>query len=408
MLLVLGAVAAVLALIHIKSAHAASIEHGTVPETAPLAEVALVKRQPISTDLSIAGEFVPYQEIEVHAKVAGYIRRIMVDIGDRVRAGQTLAVLEVPELAAQLQGADASVKHTLQEIIRTENEKSRAEADHAALHAAAERLRQAAAARPGLIAQQELDDAMAKDRASEAQVQAAQAAVLASRQQLDVRRAARLQVSSMADYTRITAPFSGVITWRYADTGSLVQAGTSNSNSQPVVKLAEVDVLRLRIPVPEDLASSVHLGEAADVRVTATGEHFPGTVTRFTGSLDRATRTMQVEIDVPNKQHRISPGMFAQVKLQIQNDPNALTIPVQAVERANGKSQVLVVDGSNIIEQRTIRTGIEAPSDVEVTAGLHEGDRVVVGNAGMFRPGEHVRPRTTQLIAAGTSEGDSQ
>jgi multidrug efflux pump subunit AcrA (membrane-fusion protein) len=212
-----------------------------------------VRRAPLSNTLSIAGEFLPYQEVELHAKVAGYIKNINVDIGDHVHAGQVLAVLEIPELVAELQGAGAGVRHSQQEIMRAQNEVNGAEADYAALHAAATRLRQASDARPGLIAAQELDDATAKDRSAEAQVEGAKSALAASRQQLEVSQADQQHYAALSDYSRITAPFDGVVTWRYADTGSLIQAGTSNISSLPVVKLSQVDMLRLRIPVPESL-----------------------------------------------------------------------------------------------------------------------------------------------------------
>ena len=104
----------------------------------------------------------------------------------------------------------------------------------------------------------------------------------------------------MQDYSHIVAPFDGIVTFRYADTGALIQSGTSNVSSMPVVKVAQVNVLRLRIPVPESIAAGVRIGDTAQVRVQASGEKFPGKVARFTGSLDRSTRTMQVEIDVPN------------------------------------------------------------------------------------------------------------
>ena len=218
-------------------------------DSTPRAAVVVVRRAPVEKSLTVAGEFVPFQEVELHAKVAGFIRHINVDIGDRVRAGQVLATLEVPELNAQVSGAEAGVRHSQEEIGLAKSEVTRAEANHTALHMAAERLRQAAAARPGMIAQQELDDAEAKDRASEAQVAVAKSTVAAQEQQLDVAKAERMHYSSLADYSKITAPFDGIVTWRYADTGALIQAGTSNAGSMPVVKVAEVSTLRLRIPV---------------------------------------------------------------------------------------------------------------------------------------------------------------
>jgi RND family efflux transporter MFP subunit len=368
--------------------------------TTPTAATVSVERAPLANTLSIAGEFLPWQEVELHAKVAGYIKKINVDIGDRVHAGQTLAVLEVPELNAQVAGAAAGVMHSKDEIQRAQNEVTRAEAAHASLHAAYERLHQASQARPGLIAEQELDDTFAKDRTSDAQVEAAKSGLSAALQQLQVSRAAHQQVTVMQDYSHIVAPFDGIVTFRYADTGALIQAGTSNASSMPVVKVAEVSVLRLRIPVPESVAAGVRLGDAAQVRVQASGETFPATGTRFTGSLDRSTRTMQVELDVPNKDYRLSPGMFADVTLKIQNRPNALTIPVTALHRSGSTATVLLVDSSNHVQQRTVKTGVEDPERVEITAGVNEGDRVIVGNLNAYQAGELVQPKPSKMANA--------
>ncbi|MBZ5664348.1 MAG: efflux RND transporter periplasmic adaptor subunit [Acidobacteriia bacterium] len=366
-------------------------------DTPPPAAVVQVRRTPLSNTLSIAGEFIPYQEVELHAKVAGYIRSISVDIGDRVHKGQVLAVLEIPELVAQLQEAGAGVRHSQEEITHAQNEVSRAEADHAALHAAATRLRQASEARPGLIAEQELDDATAKDRSSEAQVDAAKSALSASRQQLEVSQADQQHYAALSEYSRITAPFDGVVTWRYADTGSLIQAGTSNISSLPVVKLSQVNVLRLRIPVPESLAASVRDGEPAEIHVKATDKRFTGKVMRSTDSLDRSTRTMQVEVDVPNKDYKLTPGMYADVSLRVQNDPNALTLPLQAISRGADKTTVLLVNSQDHVEEREIRTGIEGSDRIQVLSGLNEGDRVIVGNLSKYRPGQHVDPKLSTM-----------
>ncbi len=361
------------------------------------AAVVQVRRAPLSNTLSIAGEFLPYQEVELHAKVAGYIRSISVDIGDHVKKGRVLAVLEIPELTAQLQAATAGVRHSQDEITHAQNEVSRAEADHAALHAAASRLKQASEARPGLIAEQELDDAIAKDRSTEAQVESAKSALSASRQQLQVSQADQQHYAALSEYSRITAPFDGVVTWRYADTGSLIQAGTSNVSSEPVVKLSQVNVLRLRIPVPESLAASVHDGEPADIRVKATGEHFSGKVIRSTDSLDRSTRTMQVEIDVPNQDYKLTPGMYADVSLQVQNDPHALTLPIQAINRGEDKATVLLVNAQSQVEEREIHMGIEGSDQVQILSGLNEGDRVIIGNLNKYRPGQHVEPKMSAM-----------
>jgi len=394
---VLVCVSGILVVQHVR---ATAPQPGETQTAIPKASIAVVSRAPVSNTLSVAGEFLPFQEVEIHAKVAGYIKQINVDIGDRVRAGQTLAKLEIPELGAQVEGADASVRHSAEEISRARNEVTRAQASHEALHAAATRLQQAAAARPGLVAQQEIDDSIAKDRAAEAQVDAAKSALLAAQQQLDMSKATRTQIGAMWDYSHIVAPFSGIITWRYADTGALVQAGTSNASAQPVVKLAEIDTLRLRVPVPESLAASIRLGSPADVTVQATKEHFVAKVARFTDSLDRSTRTMQVEFDIPNHDSHLAPGMFADVVLQVQKHAQTLTVPVQAVQTEKGAASVLVLDSHNRIMARPITTGLEEPSKIEVVSGLKEGDRVIVGNLSTYHDGEVVDPKLSRLAEA--------
>jgi RND family efflux transporter MFP subunit len=373
------------------------------PTSIPKAAVAVVEKGRISNSLSVAGEFTPYQEVELHAKVAGYVRKMYVDIGDHVRAGQVLAVLEVPELNAQVQGAQAGVRHSTEEITRAKSEVSRAQASHDALHAAAMRLEQASKARPGLIAEQELEDAQARDRESEAQVAAAKSALGASEQQLEISRASQSQVSAMQDYSRIVAPFDGVVTWRYADTGALIQAGTSNASSAPVVKLAEVDTLRLRVPVPESIAARVHVGMPASIQVQATEETLTGTVKRYTDSLDRSTRTMQVEIDVPNKAHKLAPGMYANVTLEMQNIPDAITIPIQALMQSGNNSSVMIVTAENRVERREVKLGAQDSNKVQVLSGLKEGDRVIAANLSSFQSGQTVEPRQAS-IAAGRPE----
>jgi RND family efflux transporter MFP subunit len=369
------------------------------------AAVAPVERGTIANSLSIAGQFIPYQNVELHAKVAGYIKNIYVDIGDRVHTGEVLAVLEIPELVAQVDASKAAVHRAEEEIQRSKSEVSRAEADNVALHANAVRLINTDKTRPGLIAQQELDDATAKDRASQAQVDAAKSALSAAQQQLAVAKADQQHYAALGDYARIIAPYDGVVTWRYADTGALVQAGTSNTSGLPVVTVAQVNVLRLRIPVPESLAAKVRVGDTADVHVQATGEHFTGKVTRFTDALDPSTRTMQVEIDVPNPKYELQPGMYADVTLEANSRSDALTIPITAVQRSANKNSVLVVDANNRVQKREVKLGIESPNRAEILSGLNEGERVIVGNLGSYQVGETVQPRRAAFTTAENIQG---
>ncbi len=361
--------------------------------TLPVAPVVRVGRTPLSNRLEVAGEFLPFQEVEIHAKVAGYIRKIYVDIGDRVHAGQLLAELEVPEMTAQVEGAQAVVQRSQEDILSAKSALARAAADYAALHAQYDRLRQASGARPGLIAQQELDDAEAKDLSAKAQVEAARSELASREQGLGAAQADHRHYASLADYSHITAPFDGIVTWRYADTGTLLQAGTANSGSMPAIKLAQVNLLRLRLPVPESLAGYVHIGDTARIHVQATGAQLTGKVVRTTGELDLATRSLQVEIDLDNKDGKLTPGMYADVTLNIQRSGNGLTIPVEAVDRSQSAPFAFVVDHQGHIEKRTLHLGMETPRFIEVIDGLQEVEHVVVANLSSFQPGEAVEAK---------------
>jgi RND family efflux transporter MFP subunit len=339
----------------------------------------------------VAGELLPYQEVDLHAKVSGYIREIKVDIGDRVKAGQLLAVLDVPEISAQVSGAQAGIDRSKQEIERTRSMLARAEADHSALHAAFTRLEQASNTSPGLIAQQELDDARARDSASGAQVDAAASELAAMQQGYVAAQSEHLQYTSLADYARIAAPFAGVITWRFADKGALLQAGTSNASSMPVVKLAEVDKLRLRLPVQESLAGLVRVGSKAAIHIEAVHQDLEGVVVRTTGELDPTTRTLQVEIEVDNHSAALTPGMYADVTLKLDAASDTLSVPVTAVARSGTERAVFVVRSDGAVEKRSVTTGIETADRVEIRSGVAAGEQVITNNLGSYQPGQKVR-----------------
>jgi RND family efflux transporter MFP subunit len=358
------------------------------------AAVAVADRRAIANALTISGEFRPFQDVDVHAKVAGYIKVIYVDVGDHVKEGQTLAILEVPELAAQLAGADAGARRAAEEIGRAKGDLQRAQSTHAAMHSAYSRLNDAAKTRAGLVAQQELDDSQAKDLEAEAQVSSAKAALSAAQQELEVAQANQKQVSALSDYTRITAPFAGVITNRYADTGALVAAGTSTSTQAiPVVRIAQISVLRLVLAIPESLAGQIHLKDPVKVRVQALNEDIEGKVSRFADSLDMQTRTMETEIDCQNRDGRLLPGMYTDTQLLLSEKKNTLTIPLEAVVRNGEDATVLAVNSQDLLEERHVKLGVEDNSRVEVLSGLTDGDRVVIGNRSQFHSGQRIKPK---------------
>jgi len=356
--------------------------------------VALARESPISDMITLSGEFRPFQEVDVHAKVAGYIRKIYVDVGDHVKTGQTLAILEVPELDAQLQGAEAAIRRSQDAIRRAQGDLKRAESLHQATHLDYTRLKQASEARPGLIAEQELDNAQAKDREGEAQISADEAAFSEARNQLDVASAEQKQLSAMSGYAQIVAPFDGVITKRYVDTGALVQAGTSsNAQAVPVVSVAQTDLFRLTLAVPESAVPMIRLGTTVTVHVQALNRDFEGKVARFANAVNQETRTMHTEVDVRNPSRSIVEGMYAEVKLTLAKSDHALAVAIQAVSREGSHTTVLVVNSNDQIEEREVHLGIEGANQVEVVAGLKPNDRVVMGSRSDFRPGERVDPK---------------
>jgi RND family efflux transporter MFP subunit len=373
--------------------------------TAPTAQVAAAQRGDISHVLTLAGQFQPYQVVDVHPKVSGYMKRINVDIGDVVKQGDILAVLEVPELKAQLEQTVFELQQSNEEIIRAQHEINRAEAMHAAEHAESDRLKQAAASQPGLIAQQELDDAQAKDLSSEAQVDAAKAAMAAAKEHAGAAQAANQRVQALENYTTVIAPIAGVVTWRYADTGALIQGGT-NSNSQdlPIVRLAQSGLLRLRVPLPEDDVRFVHIGDALQVRVDAISRAFTGKIVRFTRNVNFETRTMETEVDVENKDLSIAPGMYANTLLQLAHVRNVVTVPVEALVLNGSQQTVYALDSANHIQIRNVEVGLEGSKLAEIKSGLNPGDKVLMGGQDRYHEGEEVTPLAVKTPASETAE----
>ncbi|HUV69041.1 MAG TPA: efflux RND transporter periplasmic adaptor subunit [Terracidiphilus sp.] len=398
-----AAAMALCALLPFTACHSSAGTSDANAASIPTAKVAAAQRGDISHVLTLAGQFQPYQVVDVHPKVSGYMSRINVDIGDIVHQGQTIAVLEVPELKAQLQGSAFQLQQSKEEIARAQHEINRAEATYTALHAASVRLKQAAAARPGLIAQQELDDAQARDLSAQAQVDAAKASMAAAQQQSGAAHSDNERVQALENYTNVTAPLDGVVIWRYADTGALIQGGT-NSNSQdlPIVRISQSNLLRLRIPVPEDDVQYVHTGDQLQVRVDAIGRSFTGKIVRFTRDVNFETRTMETEVDVENKDLSIAPGMYANTLLQLAHVANVVTIPVEALVLNGQQETVYVLDDSNHIHIRNVSVGLQGSKLAEITGGLNPGDRVIMGGQDKYHENQEVNPLLTAAPASET------
>jgi RND family efflux transporter MFP subunit len=309
-------------------------------------------------------------EVELHAKVSGFVREMKVDFGDRVKAGQLLATLEVPELQDELHNAIAT--------------EQKDEADYTNAHRIYMRLAAVNKEHPNLVAQQDLDTADAKDRTAAAAIAATKAEVA--------------KFNTLVDYTRITAPFDGVITKRYVDPGALIQAGTT-SDTQPLVRVSDNYRLRLDFFVSQAYVKDTHVGDPVEVRAESQGgKSFTGIITRTTARVEEQTRKMTVEIEVPNPDLKLVPGTYAAVVLKVEDHPHALSIPAEAVP-AGQQSNVYLVNDQHQIEVRPVTLGLETPNRYEVLAGLKEGDLVLVGSRSQVKPGQEVEPKLITFVA---------
>jgi RND family efflux transporter MFP subunit len=362
---------------------------------APAAAVVKVARGNIADSLEIASEFQPFQEVDVYAKVSGYIQKLYVDYGTHVKQGQLLAVLEIPELQQQLQQDEASVRRSSQELTRAHEDLNRAQSAFTVAHITYTRLADVQKSRPELVAQQEIDVAKGKDLEADADMSSQKAALAAAEEALLAAKAALGKDQAMFDYARMTAPFDGVITQIYARTGALLPAGTSsNKGDSALCRLSQNSLLRLVIPVPERAVPNIQIGESVAVDVSGVKRTFEGKIVRFSDQIDMNTRTMHTEVDVPNPKFELVSGMYASVKIPLHSAAKVLTLPIQAVQAGEaGKGTVLVVNGSNKIETRSVALGLQSASDIEITSGLQENETVIFGAQGQFKNGELVSPK---------------
>ena len=382
------------------NSNAAGPKAGNAPDAAPIVPVVRAARADLASDLVLTAEFEPYQQVDVMAKVAGYVRSILVDIGDRVHDGQVLATLEIPEMDDDLTKAAASIDQAEAEIATASDEFHRAEAAHDQAHLSYSRIADVLKREPGLVPQQEVDEARSRDLVAEAQVSAAKSAMRTSEMRVRVAKADQGRIQTLHKYTTITAPFDGVVTRRYANAGSMIQAGTaSQTQAMPIVQLSQNNLLRLILPVPESAVSHVHVGETVDVRVTSLARTFPGRVIRFAEKIQPSTRTMDTEVDVPNPGLTLIPGMYAEVNLRVEERRNALSVPLDAVDRSGPSARVFTVLPSGVIHIAAVTLGLENDRRVEVRSGLEEGALVVVGRHAGMKDGQRVQPKSLEAEA---------
>ena len=364
-------------------------------------EVGVVKvtRRNLQQTLMVSSELVPFQQIDVYAKESGFVKTLSVDYGTHVTQGQVMAVLEIPELQMQLAEDQADIKDAQSQMARAANELQRVQAQQKVAHLEFTRLDSVARSRPGLVAQQEVDDRQGEDLAAEAQVAAAQSALQSAQSELNRAQARQRRDQALFDYTKIVAPFPGVVTKRYANLGTLLQSGmNSSTQAMPLVQLSEDDLFRLVIPVSESYAPDIHLGDPVNVRVPVLQRDFTGHVARFSFDLDETTRTMHTEVDVPNPQRVLMPGMYAEATVAFDRRTNVLVVPPEAVNIDGDRRSVWMIQPSGKVENRRVVLGVETADYTEVVSGLRDGDMVAVGDRSGLHDGEIVRPKEVQLI----------
>lgn len=357
----------------------------------PVVPVAIAAPASLENNLVLSAEFRPFQEVDVMAKIAGYVRAINVDIGSHVAQNAVLATLEVPEIQDDVAKAKAGVSAADANIITAQAAVQRAEANSNIATLSFKRISDVARRDQGLVPRQEIDVAQAKQLEAAAQLASANSSLKAAEQSRVQAQSEYSRAQAMLQYATIRAPFTGVVTKRYANTGSMIQAGiSSQTQAMPVVRLAENNLLRLVLPVPVNAVAEIRNGQTVDVEVTSTGRKLQGKVTRYADSVQTATRTMDTEVDVPNPDGSLVPGMYAEVHLHLANRPAALSVPLDAVDGLGTSVQQAYVVRDGIVHLVTVQVGLQTANRVEILSGLDKGDKVIVGRHTGISDGQRV------------------
>jgi RND family efflux transporter MFP subunit len=348
------------------------------PGPAPI-DVVRVVQKPLDVQLSLPGELIPYQAVAIYARVTGFVRSVRVDRGSRVRTGELLAELEAPELLAQRAEAQSKLQAAEAQLGVA---RSKAEADAGTY----DRLR-AAAAVPGVVAGNDVLIAEKAVESSRSQVAAAQQNIEAARQALNA-------IRELESYLRVTAPFDGVVTERNVHPGALVGPAGGQGAAAPLMRLVDTSRLRLVVPVPEAYSAEVQPETAIPFSVAAyPGQTWSGTVARIARSVDVGTRTMAVELDVVNRDGRLAPGTFCQVRWPVRRAEPSLFVPTGSVANTTDRTFVIRIrDGKT--EWVDVKTGLTSGPLVEVFGDLRAGDEIAGRGTDELRPGTEVRTRT--------------
>jgi RND family efflux transporter MFP subunit len=345
-----------------------------------------VKRADTMTSLVLPGNIQAVTEAPVLARASGYIKRRYADIGDRVAEGQVLAEIEAPELIQQIRQAKATVDQANSTVQQAEAALQQGRSNENLARVTAQRWENLS--KKGVVSRQENDTYQAQWAAQQSNVQALEKAVAAARNNVSAVEANVARLNDLLAYQTVRAPFAGVITLRNVDAGVLV-----NEGSTLLFRIAQTDRLRTYLNVPQADAGSVRVGQQATLVIPdLPGHGFPGAVTRTANALDPATRTLLVEVQVPNPAALLMPGMYAQVSLSIPRNNPPLLIPGDTLVIRSDGPQVAVVAPGGRVHFARIQLGRDFGDRLEVLSGLEEGQQVVVNPSDAIREGAQVKP----------------
>lgn len=338
----------------------------------------------------LPGSLEPFEQVTLYAKTAGYLRWIKVDIGDRVRQGDVLAALDVPEMAEEVKQAEADLQRARAKLAHARAELDRARADARLKKVTYERLRSVRQEEPDVLSQQRVDEARAALDVAQAMVAVAESQIDVAESEVARAEANRARLMRLMEYARIRAPFNGVVTKRYVDPGALIQRALSQKDVSPIVTIARADRLRLTIDVAEPDVPYARPGRSVTFTVDALPDRvFKGTLTRVARALDPQTRTMRAEIDVANHRGLLHPGMYAHVTLVLERRKDALTVPAEALIIEGGRAYVYTVrDGR--ARRIAVERGLDDGIRVEIVDGLTERDPVIMSGRQAVRDGTPV------------------
>jgi RND family efflux transporter MFP subunit len=369
--------------------------NSTKADNPPRVEVVRPRRVTVARRLQTNATLEAFEETDIFANVSGYLSDVRVDISDHVMAGQVLAVIDVPELKQQLAEAEAQL-----DAKKSSLESARRQIDHnkanlALMNALAKDRDQLGEGR-GFISDRTLDQVHANADIAKADLGVAEANRALAANQVDVAAATVERIKTLLGYTQIVAPFDGVVARRLVNRGDLVQAPTATRTTPSagsLFKVQRIDTIRVFCDVPEDDVPHVHIGDPAIVKPAGfDGEPFVGKVTRFSLRLDPETRNMRTEIDLSNPKERLYPGTYAEVSLEMNRRPDALTIPATAVG-SDGDGNFVYTIADNRITRRALKVGLTDNGRIEVTEGLLEETPVVASAKGVPPLGTAVHPR---------------